>query len=141
MLQQYVRRPGPESDYYMFPPAEYHADTSPLIQMLTKGHHGVILPREARERLYAWIDLNVPYYGTWHEFREIPNGQRERRQELRRRYAGIDDDYEEIPERPFEPIPPILPDPSQPTGLAKAGRSSVVQARSICLRRAATRTV
>ena len=114
VLQQYVRRPGPESDYHMFPPAEYHADTSPLIQMLAKGHHGVNLPREAFQRLYTWIDLNVPYYGTWHEFREIPRGQRERRQELRKLYAGIDDDYEDIPELPPEPIEPILPEPSQP---------------------------
>ena len=62
-LQKHVRRPGPESDYHMFPAAEYHADTSPLIQMLQKGHHGVQLDREAYERLFTWIDLNVPYYG------------------------------------------------------------------------------
>ena len=115
VLQRYVRRPGPESDYHMFPPAEYHADTSPLIQMLATGHHGLRLPREACERLYAWIDLNVPYYGTWHEFRVIPNGQRERRQELRKRYAGIDDDYEDIPVPSSGPVQPILPDPPQPT--------------------------
>ena len=96
-LQKHVRRPGPESDYHMFPPAEYHADTSPLIQMLDKGHHGVKLDREAYERLYTWIDLNVPYYGTWGEFREIPRGQRERRAELRKLYAGIDEDYEDDP--------------------------------------------
>ena len=114
VLQQYVRRPGPESDYHMFPPAEYHADTSPLVQMLAAGHHGVELPREAYQRLYTWIDLNVPYYGTWHEFREIPGGQRERRRELRKLYAGIDDDYEDIPELPLESIRPILPDRAQP---------------------------
>ena len=115
VLQQHVRRPGPESDYHMFPPAEYHADTSPLIQMLATGHHGVKLSREAYERLYTWIDLNVPYYGTWHEFRKIPGGQRERRQELRKLHAGIDDDYEELPELPLEPIQPILPDRPQAT--------------------------
>ncbi|MBL7043590.1 MAG: SUMF1/EgtB/PvdO family nonheme iron enzyme [Pirellulaceae bacterium] len=115
VLQQYVRRPGPESDYHMFPPAEYHADTSPLVQMLHKGHYGVKLPREAYERLYTWIDLNVPYFGTWHEFRQIPNGQRERRQELRKLYAGIDDDYEDIFEPPSVPIQPILFEPPQRT--------------------------
>jgi len=115
VIQQYVRRPGPESDYHMFPPAEYHADTSPLVQMLHKGHYGVKLPREAYERLYTWIDLNVPYFGTWHEFRQIPNGQRERRQELRKLYAGIDEDYEDIFELPSEPIQPILFEPPQPT--------------------------
>lgn len=113
-LQKHVRRPGPESDYHMFPPAEYHADTSPLIQMLQKGHYGVSLDAEDYERLYTWIDLNVPYYGTWGEFREIPHGQRQRRVELRRLYAGIEKDYEVIPELPSEPITPIIPDPPAP---------------------------
>ena len=111
VLQAHVRRPGPESDYHMFPPAEYHANTSPLIQMLAKGHYGVKLDREADERLSAWIDLNVPYYGTWGEFRDIPNGQRKRRAELRKMYAGIDDDYEDIPEQSKQPIKPIIPAP------------------------------
>ncbi len=113
-LQKHVRRPGPESDYHMFPPAEYHADTSPLIQMLTKGHHGVKLDREAQERLYTWIDLNVPYYGTWGEFRAIPNGQRERRMELRQLYEGINQDYEDIPQLSTKPIEPIIPAPPKP---------------------------
>jgi len=113
-LQQHVRRPGPESDYHMFPPAEYHADTSPLIQMLAKGHHGVKLDREACERLYTWIDLNVPYYGTWGEFRDIPRGQRERRVELRKLYEGINLDYEDIPQLAEKQVQPIAASPPQP---------------------------
>jgi len=118
-LQQHVRRPGPESDYHMFPPAEYHADTSPLIQMLAKGHHGVKLDREAYERLYTWIDLNVPYYGTWGEFRENPRGQRQRRVELRKLYEGIDLDYEDIPKVADKPITPIIPDRPKPPAVVK----------------------
>ncbi len=118
-LQKYVRRPGPESDYHMFPPAEYHADTSPLIQMLDKGHHGVKLDREANERLYTWIDLNVPYYGTWGEFRTIPRGQRERRAELRKLYEGIDADYEDVPKQAETPITPIIPEPPKPGAAVK----------------------
>jgi len=113
-LQKYVRRPGPESDYHMFPPAEYHADTSPLLQMLAKGHHGVKLDREAVERLAAWIDLNVPYYGTWGEFREIPRGQRERRVEMRMLYEGHETDYEVIPELATAPVEPIIPEKPAP---------------------------
>jgi len=113
-LQKYVRRPGPESDYHMFPPAEYHADTSPLVQMLAKGHHGVQLDREAVERLATWIDLNVPYYGTWGEFREIPRGQRERRVEVRMLYEGHDTDYEVIPELAGGPAKPIVPEKPEP---------------------------
>ena len=118
-LQKHVRRPGPESDYHMFPPAEYHAGTSPLIQMLQKGHNNVKLDREAYERLYTWIDLNVPYYGTWGEFRTIPRGQRERRRELRELYAGIAEDYEVVPKLPLRPIKTIVPEPLKPVGAAK----------------------
>jgi len=118
-LQKHVRRPGPESDYHMFPAAEYHADTSPLIQMLQKGHHGVKLDREAYERLFTWIDLNVPYYGTWGEFRAIPNGQRQRRAKLRQLYAGIDEDYEDIPELSAGPIKPIIPKEPAPRKAVK----------------------
>ncbi len=113
-LQKYVRRPGPESDYHMMPPAEYHADTSPLVQMLAKGHHGVKLDRESWERIYTWIDLNVPDHGTWHEFRDIPNDQRARRCELRLKYAGIDIDYEDIPVLPVRAIEPIIPKQTPP---------------------------
>ncbi|NQT36873.1 MAG: SUMF1/EgtB/PvdO family nonheme iron enzyme [Planctomycetes bacterium] len=118
-LQQHVRRPGPESDYHMFPAAEYYADTSPLIQMLRKGHHGVKLDREASERLYTWIDLNVPYYGTWGEFREIPRGQRQRRAELRQLYAGVGEDYEDVPELSADPVEPIIPTEPEPKEVVK----------------------
>jgi len=118
-LQKHVRRPGPESDYHMFPPAEYHPSTSPLIQMLRKGHNNVKLDAEAYERLYAWIDLNVPYYGTWGEFRQIPRGQRERRRELRELYAGISDDYEVVPKLPGPPTRAIVPEPLDPPRIVK----------------------
>jgi formylglycine-generating enzyme required for sulfatase activity len=121
VLQKYVRRPGPESDYHMFPPAEYHASTSPLIQMLRKGHKNVKLDAEAYERIYAWIDLNVPYYGTWSEFRPIPRGQREKRSKFRQLYAGIDTDYEVIPTVATKPVKTIMPAPlkaSKPTKVA-----------------------
>ena len=64
-LQPYVRRPGPESDYYLQNPLEYHANTSPLVQMLKAGHHGVELTDTEWRRLYTWIDLNAPFWGTW----------------------------------------------------------------------------
>lgn len=60
MLQRYVRRPALESDYILRNPGEYHASTSPLVQILRKGHHGVELGEEAWDRLITWIDLNVP---------------------------------------------------------------------------------
>ncbi len=67
-LHPYVHRAGVESDMDLLTPMEYHASTSRLLQMLEKGHHGVTLAGmdcEARERLYCWIDLNVPRIGGW----------------------------------------------------------------------------
>ena len=97
-LHPYVRRPGPESDYRILPPLEYHADTSELVQMLQKGHKGVRLDRESWDRLVTWIDLNVPDHGTWGEHRPIPANFHERRIEMRTRYANRPEDPEVIPE-------------------------------------------
>jgi len=46
-LIPYLRRVGIEDDVSMLTPGEYHADTSPLIQMLRKGHHEVALDPES----------------------------------------------------------------------------------------------
>jgi len=96
-LHPYVRRPGPESDYHPEKPMEYHSNTSELIQMLKKGHHGVKLDPEAWDRLVTWIDLNVPDHGTWGEHRGIPHNGRQRRIELRTKYANRPEDPEMIP--------------------------------------------
>ncbi|MHC4215884.1 MAG: HzsA-related protein, partial [Planctomycetota bacterium] len=83
-LVAFTRHPGPESDLDMFNPMEWHASTSPLIQMLRKGHHGVKLNEEAWSRLYTWIDLNAPHRGMWN------NQKYERRRlDLAKRYAGL----------------------------------------------------
>jgi len=93
-LHPYIHRPGPEADMALLNPMEYHASTSRLIQMLEKGHHGVrldALPRESRERLYCWIDLNVPRHGAF----ELPADQQhivQRRCELNKALAGIEVD-------------------------------------------------
>jgi formylglycine-generating enzyme required for sulfatase activity len=67
--------------------------------MLKKGHHGVTLDADDWDRLVTWIDLNCPYHGTWGEDISSPGTQRERRRELSKRYANVDDDPEAVPER------------------------------------------
>ncbi len=91
-LHRFVRRPGIESDYHLLTPLEYHADTTELVQLLKKGHYDVKLDAEAWDRLVTWIDLNAPYHGSWGE--EIANAtaQCNRRRELRKLYAGMEDD-------------------------------------------------
>jgi hypothetical protein len=64
-LMPFVRRPGPESDFHMLSPMEYHVSTSELFQMLRKGHHGVVFDADAWSRLTTWVDLNAPYYPSY----------------------------------------------------------------------------
>lgn len=98
MLHPYVRRPGPESEMALLNPLEWHASTSPLVQMLKKGHHGVKLGRDAWETLYTWIDLNAPWRGKWNPPASRGYEQRQRRLELKRRFAPCDAD----PEREYD---------------------------------------
>ena len=90
LIHPYVRRPGPESEMEMLPPMEYHVSTSPLIQMLKKGHFGVNLDREGWDRLYAWIDLNAPYKGKWSPGDFEGRKQKDRRLELATLFANND---------------------------------------------------
>ncbi|MBI2479362.1 MAG: hypothetical protein HYV60_12240, partial [Planctomycetia bacterium] len=50
-LIPYIRRVNVEDAVHLLVPGEYHADTSELIQILQKGHHGVSLDNEAWDRL------------------------------------------------------------------------------------------
>jgi formylglycine-generating enzyme required for sulfatase activity len=98
-LRRFVRSPGLEGDPRLLPVADYHADTSPLIQMLRKRHGNVRLDEEAWDRLVTWVDLNAPAYGTWLEIptaRDNPTARqcRERRRALLKQHAGLDADPE-----------------------------------------------
>jgi len=124
-LHPYVRRPGPESDYHLQAPLEYHAGTSELIQMLQKGHHNVNLDREAWDRLITWIDLNVPDKGTWHEHRNIADNYDKRRAEMRALYAGVDvmpeEETKAAGEKPIEFVEPLPLPPRKRPDLKVAG--------------------
>ncbi len=110
-LRSFVRVAGLESDLHLLPPTEFHADSSELVQMLKKGHHGVRLDAEAWDRLVTWIDLNAPCHGTWREFVRIPGSQRQRRYELRQLYGGVAEDGEEVPASEPAPPEPLVPKP------------------------------
>ena len=94
-LHPYVRRNGPEGDYHLLTPLEFHANTSELVQLLSKGHHNVKFDAEAWDRLITWIDLNVPALGTWSERGARPEFVK-RRAELAKLYANITDTPEEV---------------------------------------------
>ncbi len=113
-LHPYIYRPGPESSYYMQMPCEYFAETSELVQMLRKGHHGVQLDAEAWDRLITWIDLNVPDHGTWGEHRQISNDYHAKRMAARKLYAYDDLDPEVYPTPPPAPVAFVKPTPPPP---------------------------
>lgn len=96
-LHPFIRRNGPEGDYHTLTPLEFHADTSLLVQMLRKGHYNVKLDDEAWDRLFTWIDLNVPAYGTYSEIAAIPGNFQARRFECRVKYSGVKEDIESYP--------------------------------------------
>ena len=118
-LQKYVRRPGFESDYHMHVPSEFEADTSPVVQLLKKGHYNVQLTRDEWERLYTWIDFNVPYPVNWREsHRPPPKELVERRAKHQKLYANIEDHDEDpvpgVPVAVFEPPAPGSQPPKDP---------------------------
>ncbi len=92
-LRRYVRTPTKESQMAVLKPYEFSAESTFLVQILQAGHFGVQLAPEEWERLYTWIDLNAPYYGSWGESRNyaiapLVKHQYERRQALRKLYAS-----------------------------------------------------
>lgn len=90
-LQKYVRRNGPESDYKLMVPTEWHASSSTLVQMLKKGHHGVKMDEAAWRKLYMWIDLNVPFHGSFHpKTYGVYGDQAKWRADGFKKYAGLD---------------------------------------------------
>lgn len=103
-LVPYLRRVNIEDDVNMLVPGEYHAHTSPLIQMLRKGHEGVRLNTEEMERLVTWIDLNAPCHGTWGEVDSTVAGAHARRVELSRQFGGPADDLDLVPELAKTPV-------------------------------------
>ena len=112
-----VRNVSLEPDRAMLMPCEFHADTTRLVQMLRKGHHGVKLDSESWDRLVTWIDLNCPAHGTWHEAVVAVSATevlrlRDRRRELLVRFAvGRDEDPEAVPPAPAKKPDPIVPPP------------------------------
>ncbi len=51
----------------MLPPYAYGSTSSPLMNYLEPTHYGVQLTPEEKERVACWIDLNVPFAGSWME--------------------------------------------------------------------------
>lgn len=88
-LHPYIRRPGCESDFYTLEPMDFYSNTSELVQMLRKGHHGVKLNEEEWDRLITWIDMNVPYRGSYEPRDYLGYDQVIRRDELLNHFGNV----------------------------------------------------
>jgi formylglycine-generating enzyme required for sulfatase activity len=136
-LQRFVYRHGPEGEMPVLMPMEYHPDTSELVQMLRKGHHGVKLTDEEWERIALWIDLNVPFHGTWTDATGSQEARQclEKRREVMRRFANLDWTLETIPEQEPEPVefvaPEDVPAPKGPAPTLQGWPMTQDQARSL----------
>jgi len=64
---QWVRWIGSQSVPGMLPPYYSGSTKSPLMDILEKGHYGVVLVREELEKIACWIDLFVPFCGDYEE--------------------------------------------------------------------------
>lgn len=51
----------------MLPPYSYGSTSSPLMNYLEPSHYGVQVSDAEKRRVACWIDLNVPYCGSWME--------------------------------------------------------------------------
>jgi formylglycine-generating enzyme required for sulfatase activity len=113
----YFRRNGPEGDYHLLTPLEFHADASEMVQLLMKGHHNVKLSQEEWDRITMWFDLNVPYYGTW-----LERGARKdwviRRREFDKEYSNNPFDPDAIV-NPYQPATFVEPPKGAPPLPAK----------------------
>jgi formylglycine-generating enzyme required for sulfatase activity len=97
-LRAFVRSGPAESDMHLLPPAEFHASTTELAQLLERGHYGVRLDAESCDRLNTWIDIGAPAHGTWREIvgPDAVERQRQRRLAMLVKYANLDDDAEVV---------------------------------------------
>jgi hypothetical protein len=108
-LKKYVRNHTMESDMHLLKPYEFHASTTDLVRMLEAGHKSVKLDTESWDRINTWIDLNTPAHGTWTEISGEARTKQvaERRRELLKRYASIDEDPEDYEFRANPPKPKL----------------------------------
>jgi len=60
-----------------FRPLESGARVSKLVELIETQHADVNMDLESRQRIYTWIEANVPYYGTYEHTRPGTPGSRD----------------------------------------------------------------
>ena len=73
-VDYYYINAGPNG---VFPPLATGSWVSKLTRLIESNHADVVLDDDSRRCIYAWIDTNVPYYGTWEMTRPHTVGGRD----------------------------------------------------------------
>ena len=73
-VEHYYLFDGPNGT---FPAMKSGSWVSKLTKLLDEKHEGVDVDPNGRRAIYAWIDSNVPYYGTWEMTRPHSIGGRD----------------------------------------------------------------
>lgn len=93
-LHPYTHRQGSEAAMKVLVSYEYHANVSPLVQLLENGHYGVKLTDKEMKAIYNWIDFNVPGKGYFDICNDIFPDQYNRRIAMGKKYAnGVHNDW------------------------------------------------
>jgi hypothetical protein len=94
-------------------PKDYFAHGGALAELLLQEHEGVVLDRESRQRVFDWLDLNAPFYGTysWNKDewqRPDPEGEKALRGAIRQKFG------DELAGQPFAALVNVaLPEESR----------------------------
>ncbi len=73
-VDYYYINAGPNG---VFPPLATGSWVSKLTKLIEADHGDVVVDNLSRRCIYAWIDTNVPYYGTWEMTRPHTVGGRD----------------------------------------------------------------
>ena len=76
-LVQFFYLTPPQEETGTFRPLETGSYVSPIVELIEQKHADVDVDDESRRKLYAWIDANVPYYGTYEHTRPGTSGSRD----------------------------------------------------------------
>jgi len=72
-------------------PKDYFAHGGTLAELLIEGHEDVDLDPDSRQRIFDWLDLNAPFYGTYSWNKDEwqwpnPEGEKMLREHIRQRF-------------------------------------------------------
>ena len=97
---------------------------------LVLGHNGVRLSKEEGDRILAWMNMNVPFFGTWSETGQPDPEIIKRRRQLAKQVANDDFDPEKVV-NPYTKAAFEKPDASAAAAEPKTGAKPTIMQTTI----------